>query len=68
MPAISNFLNRVLTQDDHFKNDLKIFEIAGIYGPHQMRLQAYMFPIVTEIAGIFGPLLNQDCMHIWSST
>ena len=20
------------------------------------------------IAGIYGPLLNQDCMHIWSST
>ena len=28
------FLNRVLTQDDHFQGILKIFEIAGIYGPH----------------------------------
>ena len=60
------FLNRVLTQDDHLQGILKIFEIAGIYGPYQIRLQAYMVPIVTEIAGIFGPLLNQDCMHIWS--
>ena len=40
--------------------------IAGIFGPHQIRLQAYMVPIVTEIAGIFVPLLNQDCMHSWS--
>ena len=44
----------------------KILVIVGIFGPYQIRLQAYMVPIVTEIAGIFGPLLNQDCMHIWS--
>ena len=30
------------------------------------RLQAYMVPIETEIAGIFGPPLNQDCRHKWS--
>ena len=53
MPAISNFLN--LTQDDHFQGVLKIFEIAGIYGPQQIRLQAYLVPIETEIAGIYGP-------------
>ena len=35
-------------------------------GPFQIRLQAYMVPNITEIAGIFGPLLNQDCRHIWS--
>ena len=29
------FLNRVLTQDDHFQGILKIFEIAGIYGPYR---------------------------------
>ena len=40
------FLNSFLTQDDHFQGVLKIFEIAGIY----------------------GPLLNQDCRHIWSPT
>ena len=62
------FLNSFLTQDDHFQGVLKIFEIAGIYGPQQIRLQAYMVPIETEIAGIFGPLLNQDCRHIWSPT
>ena len=57
------FLNRVLTQDDHFQGILKIFEIAGIYGPHRIRLQAYMVPIVTGIAGIFGPYLDQNCRH-----
>ena len=30
-----DFLNRFLTQDDHFQDVLKIFEIAGIYGPYQ---------------------------------
>ena len=25
-----------------------------------------MVPIETEIAGIFGPLLNRDCRYIWS--
>ena len=29
-------------------------------------MQAYMVPIITDIAGIVGPLLKQDCMHIWS--
>ena len=73
MPAISvsigtiyACLNSFLTQGDHFQGVLKIFEIAGIYGPQQIRLQAYMVPIQTEIACIFGPLLNQDCRHIWS--
>ena len=55
MPAISIFLNRLLTQNDHFQGVLKIFEIAGIYGPQQIRLQAYMVPILNEIAGIIGP-------------
>ena len=75
MPAISvsigtiyacnlDFLNSFLTQDDHFQGVLKIFEIAAIYGPRQIRLQAYTVPIETKIAGIFGPLLNQDCVHI----
>ena len=49
------FLNRVLTQDDHFQGILKIFEIAGIYGPHRIRLQAYLVPTSTKIAGIIGP-------------
>ena len=46
--------------------------IADIYGPHQIRMQAHMVPIVADIASIFGPILNQDCMHtcmhtcIWS--
>ena len=60
------FLNSFLTQDDHFQGVFKIFEIAGIYCPQQIRLQAYMVPIETEIVGIFGPLLNQDFRHIWS--
>ena len=54
------FLNSFLTREDHFQGVLKNFEIAGIYGDH------IMVPIETEIAGIFGPLLNQDCWHIWS--
>ena len=29
------FLNSFLTQDDHFQGVLKIFEIAGIYGPYR---------------------------------
>ena len=66
MPAISvsietiyacnlDFLNSFLTQDDHFQGVLKI-----------LRLQAYMVPSETEIAGIFGPYRDQDCRHIWS--
>ena len=35
MPAISIFLNGILTQDDHFQGVFKIFEIAGIYGPYR---------------------------------
>ena len=68
MPAISIFLNGILTQDDHFQGVLKIFEIAGIYvyGPQQIRLQAYMVPRDTEIAGIFGPYRDPDCRHKWS--
>ena len=53
-----------LTQDDHFLGVLKIFEIVGIHGPQQIRLQAYLVSILTEIAGIFGPSRDQDCTHI----
>ena len=60
------FFKSFLTQDDHFQSVLKIFEIAGIYGPQQIRLQAYMVPILTEIAGIFGPQRDQGCTQIWS--
>ena len=43
------------------------FVIAGILlGPYQIRLQAYMVPNVTEIAGIFGPYQKQNCWHKWS--
>ena len=49
------FLNSFLTQDDHFQGVLKI-----------LRLQAYMVPSETEIAGIFGPYRDPDCRHIWS--
>ena len=59
-----DFLNSFLTQDDHFQGVLKIFEIVGIHGPQQIRLQAYLVPILTEIAGIFGPSRDQDCTHI----
>ena len=48
------------------KRDLKKFEIAGINGPHQIRLQAYLVPNVIKIAGIFGPYHDQSCRHIWS--
>ena len=34
MPAISIFLNSFLTQDDHIQGYLKIFGIAGIFGPY----------------------------------
>ena len=34
MPAILNFLNNYLTQDDPLQRVLKIFEIAGILGPY----------------------------------
>ena len=44
----------------------QFLDIAGILGPFQIRLQAYMVPNVTNIAGIFGPILNQVCRHIWS--
>ena len=37
------------------KRDLKKFEIAGINGPHQIRLQAYLVPTTTKVAGIIGP-------------
>ena len=60
------FLKHLESDRLESKSYLKKFEIAGIYGPQQIRLQAYMVPIETEIAGIFGPLLNQDCRHIWS--
>ena len=30
------------------------------------RLQAYMVPIKTEIAGIFGPKRDHNCTHNWS--
>ena len=47
------------------KSHLKNFStIAGILGPCQIRLQAYMVPNATDIAGIAGiPLLNQYCRH-----
>ena len=60
------FLNSFLTQDNSLQGVFKIFEIAGIHGPQQIRLQAYMVPFLTEIAGIFGPQHYQDCTHIWS--
>ena len=30
------------------------------------RLQAYLVPIVIQIAGIFGPYHNQNCRYKWS--
>ena len=74
MPAIVSVGDQICLQSRKFlkhlesdclesKSYLKKIEIAGIYGPQQIRLQAYMVPIETEIAGIFGPLLNQDCRH-----
>ena len=46
------------------KSHLKKSVIAGILGPYQIRLQAYMVPNETDIADIFGPHLNRDCRHI----
>ena len=40
------------------KSYFKKFEIAAIFGPQQIRLQAYIVPIKTEIAGIYGPYYN----------
>ena len=31
-------------------------------------MHAYLIPIVTKIAGIYGPHPNWDCRHIWSPT
>ena len=59
MPAISKIFKRPWKWSSWVK-------IGGIYGPQQIRLQAYVVPIETEIAGTFGPRLNQDCKHIWS--
>ena len=41
-------------------------------GPHQIRLQAYMVPFVTDVAAIFGTQIAcifdpyQDSTHIWA--
>ena len=59
-------LNSFLTQDDHFQGVLKILEIAAIYGLQPIRLQAYIVPIKTEIAGIFCPQRNCYFRHIGS--
>ena len=41
-------------------------------GPHQIRLQAYMVPFITDVAVIFGTQIAcifdpyQDSTHIWA--
>ena len=69
MPAISvsigtiyaynlDFLNSFLTLDDHFQGVLKIFEIVDMFGPLQIRLQAYMVPIVIHITSRISEKLH----------
>ena len=53
-----NFLTGFSTQHDHFEAVWNFLDIAGILGPNQIRLRAYMVPHVTDIAGIFDPLFN----------
>ena len=48
------------------KKLFKKIEIASIYGPKQIRFQAYKVPIDIKFAGIFGSQRGQDCTHIWS--
>ena len=52
-------LNGFPTQYGHFQDICKISVISGIFGPHQIRLQTYMVPIVTDIAGIFGTIFTK---------
>ena len=55
---MSNFLNGFSTQHDHFEGIKEFLDIKRIFGPYQIRLQAYMVPIVTDIAG-------SDKMYGW---
>ena len=61
MPAITIQSDRV-----EIESHLKILFFSGIFSCHQIRLQAYMVPIVTEITGIFGYIFDHDFTHIWS--
>ena len=50
--------------DESRENKFSMF--ASIFGPHLKRLQVYMVRFGFEIAGIFSPLWNLDCIHIRS--
>ena len=45
-------LNSFLTQDDHLQGVLKIFEIAGIYGPHLDRYCRHNSPPPDEFLNV----------------
>ena len=62
MIAISKFVLK--SHDESRDNKLSIIEI--IFGPNWERLQSYMVRFGIDIAIIFGPLSNEDCIHIWS--
>ena len=47
----------------NFKNTLKVIVLSQKAISKKSRLQAYMVPILTEIAVIFGPYYNQNCKH-----
>ena len=42
------------------------FEIASIFSSFLPRLQAYLVPIISLIARIFGPCHKNYCNHMWS--
>ena len=46
--------------------NLKIFMIAGIFGPYRDHDCRHIWSLSDTIAGIFGPYRNQDCRHNWS--
>ena len=48
--------------------NLKIFMIAGIFGPYRDHDCRHIWSLSDTIAGILGPYRNQDCRHIWSPT
>ena len=59
MPAVTKILNGLSTQHDHFRHCRHIWS-------YKIRLQAYMVPIVSDIAGIFGSQRNRYCRLICS--
>ena len=66
MPAIVSVGDHICLQSRKFLKHLESDRFGSKVYLKKSILQAYLVPSNTEIAGIFDPLLNQDCRHIWS--